>query len=569
MCLDSAGLIIKTILFLGVVFLTSCKGDVTELDLTENPNYLTPENADPDFLLNKIQVDFAKVFEKYQTTGGEVTRLYYMNGKDYSNAYSSTAFDSRWRQTYAGIFMDIKTLKNITSENGMKHHEAIANVVEAYLLTTLVDFFGDVPYSEYLQGADNLNPNLDPGAAVYDAAYSLLDEAITQFGEDASAEPSVDFYYGKSWDKWIKAANTIKMNMYVNTRLVDTDAVSNFNDIVASGNYISAASDDFQFRWGTNASQPDVRHPRYKLNYTSTGGNEYMSNSLMKYMVGLDENAYLSPDHFDPRTFFYFYRQSSDTPGFGGVPANEELLECAYITPPAQYDGYVYCGMPKGWWGRDHGNDNGIPPDNFNRTLAGVYPCGGKLDDLDYEAQTNGKGHGGNGITPLMLATWTKFMIAEINMDTDESAAKTALLEGIDMSWDKVYNFYPVSERFNMIFDGNDNLPLISDYFNDFKDDITADWDAGNTMDRWNILAHQYWVASYGNGMNTYNFYRRTGFPTDLQPNLEPNPGTFIRSFFYPSNLVTNNSNANQKDGVDVKVYWDNNPDSPGFPQSN
>lgn len=561
--------ILKTILFLGVVVLSSCKGDITELDLTENPNYLTTDQADPDYLLNRIQVDFAEVFEKYQTYGGEVTRMYYMNGKDYSNAYSSSTFDAVWRNTYADIFMDIKTMKNLTSANGMTHHEAMSEVIEAYLLVTLVDFFGDVPYSEYLQGADNLNPSIDSGASVYAVAYDLLDDAIAKFNADASAEPNYDFYYDKNWSSWIKAANTIKMNMYVNTRLVDSDAIAKFNAIVTSGDYISSNSDDFQYRWGSNISQPDTRHPRYKLNYTSTGGDEYMSNSLMKYMVGLDENAYLSPDHFDPRIFFYFYRQSSATPGFGGEPADEELLECAYITPPAHYAGYVYCGMPKGWWGRDHGNDKGIPPDNFKRTLAGVYPAGGKLDDLDYESQVNGGGFGGNGITPLMLASWAKFMVAEMKMDTDENAAKTALLEGMDLSWDKVYNFYPVSSRFNFIFDGNDNLPVISDYYGFFKGDIENDWDTASTTDRWNILANQFWVASYGNGMNTYNFYRRTGFPTNLQPNLEPNPGSFIRSFYYPSNLVNNNSNANQKDGVGVKVYWDNNPDSPGFPQSN
>jgi hypothetical protein len=562
-------IIIKTMLFLGVVLLTSCKGDITELDLTDNPNYLTPNQADADYLLNRIQVDFAKVFEKYQTTAGEVSRLYYMNGKNYANAYSSNSFDTRWRQTYADIFMDIKAMKIITNENGMRHHEAMSEVIEAYLLSTIVDFFGDVPYSEYLLGDENLNPSIDSGASIYEAAHSLLDNAITKFGEIPTTEPQNDFYYNKDWSKWIKAANTIKMNMYVNTRLVDNDAINNFNAIVSSGNYINTNADDFQYRWGKNISQPDTRHPRYKNNYTSTGGNEYMSNSLMKYMIGLNENAYLAPDHFDPRVFFYFYRQSSVTPGFGGEPADEELLECTYITPPSHYDGYVYCGMPKGWWGRDHGNDKGIPPDNFKRTLAGAYPAGGKLDDLDYSEQKNGDGFGGNGITPMMLATWTKFMIAEMKMDTDESAAKTALLEGIELSWDKVYNFYPVSERFNIVFDGADNLPVISDYFNDFKTDITDDWDTGTTTDRWNILAHQYWVASYGNGMNTYNFYRRTGFPTDLQPNLEPNPGSFIRSFYYPSNLVNNNSNASQKDGVGVKVYWDNNPDSPGFPTSN
>ncbi|HIP35652.1 MAG TPA: SusD/RagB family nutrient-binding outer membrane lipoprotein [Crocinitomix sp.] len=562
-------LFIKTLLFLGVIILTSCKGDITELDLTENPNFYN--EADADFLLNKVQIDFAKMFEKFQKTAGETTRLYYMNGRDYSNAYSPSRFDARWQNAYAEILTDIKEMKKTTSEKGLIHHEAISQIIEAYTLTTLVDFFGDIPYTETLQGADNFNPMIDDGASVYQAAFNLLDDAINKFESDVSAEPKNDFYYNKDWAKWIKLANTLKMQMYVNTRLVDSNAINEFNAIVTDGNYITDYADDFQFQWGSNVSQPDTRHPRYTDNYTSTGGEEYMSNSLMDYMTGLDDGAYSSPNHFDPRTLFYFYRQVSATPGFGGEPVSEEVLECGILPDPPHYAGYTYCGIPKGWWGRDHGNDNGIPPDNFLRTLAGVYPTGGKLDDLSYTAQSNTTlENGGNGITPLMLASWAKFMIAEVNMaNNNPGDAKTALLEGMDLSWNKVNNFAPKTDRFNIIFDGVNNLPTIQSYYDDFKNEIETDWDTGDMNSKWNILSNQYFVASYGNGMNTYNYYRRTGFPTNLQPNLDPNPGSFIRSFYYPANFVNNNANATQKSGVNVKVFWDNNPESPAFPQSN
>jgi len=90
-----------------------------------------------------------------------------------------------------------------------------------------------------------------------------------------------------------------------------------------------------------------------------------------------------------------------------------------------------------------------------------------------------------------------------------------------------------------------------------------------NAADKMEVVASQYFVASYGNGIDTYNFYRRVGYPTSLQPNVEPNPGGFIRSFFYPANYANNNANATQKDGVAEQVFWDTNPSSPGFPMSN
>ncbi|MBT8316251.1 MAG: SusD/RagB family nutrient-binding outer membrane lipoprotein [Lutibacter sp.] len=565
--------LLKLMLFCGVLVLGSC--ETTELDITQNPNALSPEQANPDFFMNSIQEDFARFVETFGRRGAELTRIDYMAGRDYTSAYSPAGFDGVWTTAYQSMMQDIKVMNTLSVDSGLNYHVGMGQVFQAYTMMTLVDFFGDVPYTEALAGADNLNPTADSGASIYAAAIALLDEAIANFSADALAEPEIDFYYDGDWDKWIKVANTLKMKAYMTTRLVDGSAVSSFNAIVASGDYISSNSDNFEFTWGKNEVQPDTRHPRYSGSYTPTGGDDYMSNSLMDYMTGKNEGAYSDPLNFDIRTLYYFYRQVSATPGQGGAPTNQEALDCSAAFAPVHYvqGDFTYCGVAKGWWGRDHGNNSGIPPDGFLRALAGVYPAGGALDDLTYEGQVNGDGNGGNGITPVMQASWVKFMIAETQMISGATGdAKTSIFEGIDLSIDKVTNFTAKSERFNWIFgtfDGGPALALESDYIDWFKMDLEADWDSGSNEDKMNIMAMQYFVATYGNGIDAYNFYRRTGYPTTLQPNLEPNPGTFIRSFFYPANYANTNSNATQKSGIDVQVFWDTNPASPGFPVSN
>jgi Starch-binding associating with outer membrane/Susd and RagB outer membrane lipoprotein len=564
--------LIKLVLFCGVVLFSSCES--TNLDITANPNALTPDQANPDFFLNAVQVNFAFFVESFGRTGSQLTRIEYMSGRDYTNAYSPTAFDGRWSSAYRGMMLDLKVMNGLAEESGLTHHIAMGQVMQSYILMTLVDYFGDVPYTEALLGGENLNPAADSGESVYAAAIALLDSAIANFGASALADPELDFFYDGDWDKWVKAANTLKMKAYMATRLVDGSAIASFTSIVNSGNYIASTADDFQFSWGTNDIQPDTRHPAYRASYTTTGGGRYMSNSLMSYMKGNDDLAYSAPSRFDVRTFFYFYRQVSQTPGIGGEPADEEVLECGLILPPPHYAGFPYCGVPKGWWGRDHGNDNGIPPDGFLRTLNGVYPAAGTLDDLSYDPQVDGDGNGGAGITPIMLASWTKFMIAETQMlALDYPGAKTTMFEGINMSIDKVVNFAPKTDRYNWIFgtaDGGPALALESDYIGWFNADLSAEWDAAATPgDQWDILGMQYFVALFGNGTDGYNFYRRTGYPTTLQPNIEPSPGGFIRSFFYPANYTNTNSNATQKSGVDVQVFWDTNPGSPSFPVAN
>ena len=558
--------LIKMLVLCGGLFFASC--ETTELDLTQDPNALTPEQGDPDFYLNAIQIDWAYWVESFGRTAGAVTRIDYMSGRDYANAYAPTSFDGRWSSAYQNMMLDIKEMNKIAEEGGLTHHTGISQVIEAHILVTLVDIFGDVPYSEAFQGGDNLNPVADSGASVYAAAEALLDAAIVNFSGDAAAEPAIDMYYGGNWAKWIKAANTLKMKMYMTTRLVDGSAVSKFNAIVASGNYILANDDDLQFGWGTNEVQPDSRHPRYRSSYTATGGGDYMSNSMMDYMRGGFDGGYnIGAGTFtaDPRIMVYYHRQTFETPGIAGAPTDEEVIECGLVAPPAHYAGYVFCGNPQGWWGRDHGNDNGIPPDGFLRTLAGVYPAGGEIDEWSYGGFTNGDGFGGNGITPIMLASWTDFMIGEVELVAgNEPAAKAAMMAGMEKSMDKVMNFKPRTDRFDGIMDFYfGGLAFVT---SQFYDRIEGEWDAA--ADKMDVLGKQYFVAMYGNGLDAYNFYRRTGYP-DLQPNLEANPGGFIRSFWYPAAHANTNVNINQKDGVTSQVFWDTNPGSPGFPASN
>ena len=564
--------LIKMLVLCGGLFFASC--ETTELDLTQNPNALSPVDADPDFYMNSIQLSYAYLIESFGNTAGAVTRIDYMSGRDYANAYQPGSFNGRWSSAYQTIMQDIREMNVIADESGLTHHKGIGQFIEAHILMTLVDFFGDVPYTEAFQGAANLNPVADSGASVYAVALGLLDSAIANFNSDALGEPRwtstvTDPFYDGDWTAWTKAANTLKMNAYMNTRNVDGSSVANFNAIVASGNYIATTADDMQFKWGTLAVQPDSRHPRYRNNYTSTGGGSYMSNSLMDYMRGGPDGGYsIGAGEFyaDPRIMFYYHRQVSSTPGIGGATPDEEVLECGLQNAPAHYAGYVFCGNPQGWWGRDHGNDNGIPPDGFLRTLAGVYPAGGKLDDWSYGGQTDGAGNAGNGVTPILLASWQDFLIAEAELVSgDEVAAKNAMFVGIQKSMDKVLNFYPRTERFDAIMDIYfGGLAFVEQQF---YARISDEWDAAaNVMD---VLGMQSFVAQYGNGLGAYNFYRRTGFPTTLQPNIEPNPGGFIRSFYYPGDHANNNSNISQKSGVTEPVFWDNGGASPGFPAAN
>ena len=53
--------------------LSSC--ETTELDLTSNPNALSPENASVELFINNVQEDFAYFVNSLGDTGARLTRI--------------------------------------------------------------------------------------------------------------------------------------------------------------------------------------------------------------------------------------------------------------------------------------------------------------------------------------------------------------------------------------------------------------------------------------------------------------------------------------------------------------
>ena len=131
-----------------VLFYTSC--ETTELEITSDPNFLSPEDANVDLFLNGVQEDFARFVQGFGDTGSELTRIDYMYGRNYADVYSPQSFNGLWQSAYQGMREDLRLMNALAAESGQTFHIAIGQIIEAYVMVTLVDFFGDVPYSESL-----------------------------------------------------------------------------------------------------------------------------------------------------------------------------------------------------------------------------------------------------------------------------------------------------------------------------------------------------------------------------------------------------------------------------------
>ena len=569
----------KKIALAMVVLSVAACSDLDEL--FENPNGVDPSRADAVSLYNSVQLNFRNVANSqtlYRFAGGLTRMNGEIGGFTYQATHGPTEFDGFWNDAYADLFPDIDAFIALAEPVGLDTEAASAKIMKAYTLMVLVDLFGDVPNTEAGQGAnaDNqiLNPTADSGADVYNAAVALLDEAITQLdGSSGFGSAAFDNFYGGSAAGWKTLANTLKIRAAVTTRLVNgAGGVGAINEIVSGGDIIDTNAENFEFQYGNNRANPDNRHPFYVNVYEANDG-QYMSNW---YMWLLAE----SKGFPDPRTRYYFYRQETDI--VGAYEANPNAFDCIFtMVPdpdfqPAHYEAVSeelpYClgSYDQGYFGRDHLNGSGLPPDGVIRTIYGLYPGGGKFDDgiSNADAQNNGTdGAQGAGIAPIFQASFTHFNLAEAVLTMGVNGDARALLQaGIELSQERVRAFESLVDGSEQIASAPpvdvfvENTFPADSLFTNYVDFVMEEYDAAADDDaRLGIIAREYLIALYGNGIEGYNLYRRTCLPGDIQPAIDPNPGAFIRSALYPSVHVNLNQNIQQKNSFTDPVFWDTN----------
>jgi hypothetical protein len=344
--------LINILLVAGLFAVSSCDFD----QYLDNPNEVTAESTNVDFLLNRIQTDFAAFYRGTSSRGQRVTRIGHQASDTYEISHQPVFQNGTWNTAYANVLNDIKTLKGLAEAGNFKRHLAIAQTLEAYVWMVLVDTFGDVPFSEALDPT-NFNPRRDAGADVYRAAFDLLVAAKANFTDPTSIGTPTDFFYNRTYSRWVRLANTLQLRYHLTRRLIDQGgATAAINALIAEDNLLKAG-DDFYWRYGTSNNDPVSWNPLYAGQFPN-GGGDYQSTYFMWHLTeakGFD----------DPRAKYYFYRQ------VGENTTSESEARCVNEFVPAHYPvGMPWC-MPgeRGYWGRDHLDPQGIPRYTLRRTL--------------------------------------------------------------------------------------------------------------------------------------------------------------------------------------------------------
>lgn len=528
-----------TLSILTSILFGSC--EVVEFDLLDDPNRLPVSQASPDFLLNDIQLQFRSAMTDFSRGTDRLMRYEAMVRDNYTDIASPTDLNTEWNRVYA-IREAVQEIEDLVAEDqDFRFHRGIAKVLNAYGMATLVDYVGDIPFFNANQGLEMFNPAPDDDEAIYAALLEDIDLAIEDFN-NVVFTPVDDLYFGKDVNKWIKLANTLKFKM-----LVNMGSVSDINALLAEGNLIETIEEDFQFQRTSQPTPVDGRHAFFTGSYEETGpgSSEYIAN----YFIWLLKD---SKTENDPRLRYYLYRQTATEPRGNLLPCTDDPI-------------FDFCYTGNFYWGRDHGDINENPNDRFLRTIYGLYPGGGSFDAdnaivgqdaIKVKEGTAGQDEtfnlDGAGINPILLSSYVEFLKAEATLKhgADGNAA-ISLEAGMRKSMEKVLTFSQVDTLF--VATSTD----VDDYVAEVMDEYEV---AASTDEKLDIVIREFYIATFGNSVEAYNAYRRTGFPSNIQVPIIDENIPFPRTFLLPQSAVDANSSLNQR-SVTNKVFWDTNPD--------
>ncbi len=207
--------------------------------------------------------------------------------------------DSYWTLYYSGSnangggLADLQEIIKINTENNIgavsENQIAIARIMKAWTFQNVTDIWGDIPYSEALQGESIRSPKFDKQSDVYAGLVSELTAAIAQLDASAASFASGDVIYNGDVGQWKKFASSLLMRVSMRMSDVSPAAAKTAFESAYSGAF-ETNGDNAMFYYGGAAPDNNPLNEDHK-----TRSDFAVSQTLLDMMNSLN----------DPRRPFY------------------------------------------------------------------------------------------------------------------------------------------------------------------------------------------------------------------------------------------------------------------------
>ncbi len=186
-----------------------------------------------------------------------------------------------------------------------KNQLALIDILMVYNFKILVDTFGDIPYSEALKNAQNYLVKYDKAVDIYKDLIDRLNKDISSIDTSKTGFGDSDVLYKGDVIKWVKFANSIKLQLGVNIKASGLDnTLANSTIMSASSNVFTSNDDNAKVAYTKNLPNTN---PLY-VDMVFSGRNDFVPAKPF-----VDALNFLS----DPRRKVYFADNKS--PYVGGV----------------------------------------------------------------------------------------------------------------------------------------------------------------------------------------------------------------------------------------------------------
>jgi hypothetical protein len=457
--------------------------------------------------------------------------------QQYMNAYNSGATagfnfnedvdgynNPRWG-IYTGVIKSLVQIISLTKDDpAYKNLYNMVRIWKAYAFMTLVDTYGDVPYSDAGKGyLEQINyPKYDKMADIYTDLYNEL--------KTATAALSASNEYVKS-DLFFGGANT-------GTPALITAQVAQWKKIGYS----------LMLRLGMRYSKIDATKAASIAQEAFTGGviQSNSDNVVVKLYSSTVANGFSNLQRTISPWFYYL-----------AEPFVNQLKNTS--DPRLKYIGASYA-------------DPNLPASAVRDTTTANqygYPVGyDQITVLTYPGYRGPKGSGQNytQLNYQVVASTVAPALFITNSQTQLLLAE-AKFRGWITSGTTTQQYYEAGVRAAMdewaLFPGTFS-PAVSEA--EKSGYLLHPAIAYNDANALNLINTQYWISSITNGSEGFANWRRSGFPV-LQPNMYNNnlSGGFVRRMAYPNaeeaqNRVNYTAAVASMGGDNLTqhVFWDN-----------
>jgi hypothetical protein len=226
----------------------------------------------------------------------------------------STTIDAHWAGFYGDALQDFQKIIEQGDSLSRPNWVAIGSIMQQWTFQVITDTWGDVPYSEALQGAANTRPKYDAQKDIYYGMMAKLAAASAMIQPSGVSFGSEDAIYGGDMVAWRKFSNSLRARMAMRISNVDpTKAKTEFlAALAAPGGVFTSNADNAALHY--IGSVPS-NNPIYSIFHEGQRYDQVISKTMVDSLARLN----------DPRLPVY---------------ADPAPNGCA--------GGGVYCGYPNG-----------------------------------------------------------------------------------------------------------------------------------------------------------------------------------------------------------------------------